>query len=269
MDNGYNGESWLIPYHKPLSLYLKASHTLFNNAVMKQLLVVSLVIILFVCCNNGKLNIQLMDGMTVIDSIPKSDTLDDIIAGESGRFFPIFYIGKRTDTITLNKEPVFQQSQILTGCEAEPIIDTPFTSQCTTFNGISLKVFDKPYLGHTIKFIHYNAFSTPTVDSVRTIKTLPLFLFNGSGKPFNLCEISKFVLQVKLNKSWKDAYVHNNWCRQNEEHILIPADNLIVAKYPCYNGDSVMICRIKAVGYNDSCYSNTFGYAVSKWRVVD
>jgi hypothetical protein len=74
---------------------------------MKNCLIVILLLIVFVACNNkgNNLNIQTNGKLVLIDSTLLTNNLesynpDDIQSG----YFPIYYIGNKKDTISLRKE---------------------------------------------------------------------------------------------------------------------------------------------------------------------
>jgi hypothetical protein len=234
---------------------------------MRQLLIINILIFLWICCGHDQRNIQMNEGITLIDTVPSSIILDDTKALESGRFFSIFYLGKQTNPIILNREPLFDQNMVPFSCWGQPISDTLYSTNKTHFSAISVKIHDEFKLGKEIKFVHFERPNKQILDSVHVFKSLPLFIYNNSNRQFNLCDISKIVLQSKVNNSWKDIRIFNNYCYPHEPHIVIPGQNLVIAKYPCYSGDTLIACRIKLVGFKDSCFSNDFKYFVDKWRI--
>ncbi len=232
-----------------------------------RLLQLILFALLFVGCNHESLNVQTFNGYTLTDSVPSLGATFHERALESGRFLPIFYLGDKTENITLSRTPLFNQKSIQTDCYDDIIVDSPYLITHSRLADIEVTVGDNINLGQEVKYGHFDSSKTLVIDSLKIRKSLLLEIRNNSNNPFILCDIQKLILQTKRpDNTWRDIFIHETLCYLNEPRITIPKKNIIIAKYPCYHADTVAVCRIKAIGQNDSCYSNEFKYHIDKWK---
>lgn len=218
-------------------------------------------------CNNIGLNVQKFNGYELIDSVTYSNVTFHEWPIPCGRFLPIFYLGDKSAKVTLNKKPLFMQKCIPTGCESEFIVDTPYTNPRSILVGLKITVSDNVNLGEEIKYGRYYNQQELEIDSIKVKKSLPLEVYNNSNKPFVLCDIKRLIIQAKRNdRTWIDIFTYETLCYLNEFKVLIPSKEMIITKLPSYYGDTLVVCRLMAVGQNDSSCSNEFKYYSHKWQ---
>ncbi len=204
--------------------------------------------------SNGKL--VLVDSTSINSDAVRKDP------DNTTSYYPIFYIGKQTDTIYLG----CQISRYTQGYR-ESLRD----STLANLTDVSIAVDTSFKLGYTYNFEHYDEKQKRDVlDSTKTYPATAIIVRNNSDSLFYagiFAELGFTVMQAKneLGK-WVDIekeYLY--FCGTGARKLIIEPKQIMIAKLIRYKGDFTTSCRLKFSQFNgQTLYSNVFINTINK-----
>lgn len=225
----------------------------------------------FIGCNNvgDSITIQANRNITVVDSSAQTENLWKYDPTERYGYYPIYYIGKPTDTICLGQEKISGYSY---GQK-----DYSKAKNYTLADSTKLKIYvDTSFsLAHTVYYSHYaEKEDKRIVDSTKSFKTFIVFVHNQCDSLISVgifSELGHTVRQVKDEQgNWKDIEAPIRYfCGTGARDIIIEPGQMLVAKLLRYNGDYKAECRLKYSRGKSTVYSNTFTDYIDKRQLTD
>lgn len=217
--------------------------------------------------------IQKSRNLTLIDSAKECNNFLLYSADDRQGFYPIFYVGKQTDTIKLGQEAIFEWNcqqkeytyhrKFADSTEIKIVVDTTFS------------------LNYTIYYKHYSEKeSKKIIDSTQTFKAYPIFVYNLTDFLIHLGthnHLGKTVRQAKNEQGiWVDIETPISYfCGTGARDVVIEEKQVLVAKLLRYKGDFKTPCRLKFTTKNPflnipcTVYSNIFIDYIDKRQLTD
>lgn len=218
------------------------------------------VLLALLSCNSDETipNIQTNGTFTLIDSNAWTNNSLTYHPIDRQAYYPIFFIGKTSDTTILSKEPISthllnQKRLIGKPCSYYPDSNNMSIDVDTSFNLIN-KVFYK----------HYSESNqTLLTDSISTYLSYPIFIRNLSDSVLfigNYNSIENLVRQAQNQHNvWVDIEDPIDYqCSTGQGSIYLDTGEILIAKLNRYNADFKTNCRLKYQKKGKTIYSNTF-----------
>ncbi|MFY7936746.1 MAG: hypothetical protein ACOVOQ_05180 [Flavobacterium sp.] len=214
----------------------------------------------FLSCNGEETspNIQTNGTLTLIDSSALTTNSVTYQPTDIQAYYPIFFIGKPSDTIILGKEPI--STHLL---NHKRLIGKP----CNYYpdsNDMSIEVDTSFKLSNKVFYKHYSESNqTLLTDSILSYLSYPIFIRNLSDSVLfigNFNCIENLVRQAQnRNNVWVDIEVPIDYqCSTGQGSIYLESGEILIAKLNRYNADFKTNCRLKYQKKGKIIYSNTF-----------
>jgi len=179
-------------------------------------------------------------------------------------YFPIYYIGKVTDTIRLGKSTIFSRK---TGD-----IDYSKSIAYESLDSTKMRIVvdTSLSLSHAIDYLHFDEEQKEAiVDSTKIYKAFPIYIYNTCDSTIPVghrAELGRTIRQVKNEQGkWVDLEGSISYgCLFNSRLLLIEPGEIAVAKLPRHQGDFEVLCRLKFTYFKGQIYSNTFTDFIEK-----
>lgn len=236
------------------------------------LLLISLSLFLFFAKNNAYTNTQSNGKILIIDS--SRLTNEKWVYDNHGQcgYYPIYYIGRDKDTITLCENIVRKRD------------DLPYHSYSIAeyflLDRIKIRIVVDTIinLSHTFKYYHYdpqaNGNGAMVLDSAKAIAAFPVFVYNESKFPIMVGEFNELGYTIRQAKdeqgNWVDIEVPIRYmCGTGAKDVILQDDQMLVAKLIRFGGDYRTECRLKYLKKDRIFYSNAFIDYIDKRQLTD
>lgn len=228
--------------------------------MVKNCLIVVLLLIVFVSCNNQgfQVNIQTNGKIVLIDSTLLTNNFESYNPEymQSG-YFPVYYIGKKVDTFYLKREP-YQYDDYL-------YLDKKMEIYLANENNISIQVDTNFKTSIDLTYKHYDSNDDlAKIDSVYCNAAFPFFIENLSDSLICVGEgkmgLHNLYLQaINAKGEWVDIEKpFQISCGNGYQNIVLPSKQLLLGKLMGKRGNFKAICRLKLNYRNNTIYSNIF-----------
>jgi hypothetical protein len=205
-----------------------------------------LITILFAACHSGReANTYFYQGRVVVDSADQGNDFLPFDEDDNGAYYPVYYIGKQTDTLFLAHRPI----SMFTNEELENQYDFARNWNSTADMKIGIHVDTTINVGHDI--VYFQEKETKVVDSTKSIKAFIVFITNLSDS-LVMMGSHNFVGYLTREVQDKDG----NWieierpltdlCGTAKRSLILQPSDIMVAKLLRYEGDTKALCRLKA-----------------------
>jgi hypothetical protein len=203
-------------------------------------------------------NIQTNGSFTLIDSSALTTNSVTYQPTDRQAYFPIFFIGKTSDTIILGKEPISTHQLHHNNLFGKPCKYYPDSSDMSIEVDTSFKLSNKVFYKH-----YSESNQTLLTDSIFSYVSYPIFIRNLSDSVLfigNFNCIENLVRQAQnCNNVWVDIEVPIDYqCSTGQGSIYLDSGELLIAKLNRYNADFKTNCKLKYQKKGKITYSNTF-----------
>jgi hypothetical protein len=261
--------------------FIKLLLLLLGNSIigikcnMKPYIILFIFSVLLSSCEQNKIatTIQKNGNLTLVDSTKECNNFLPYSAENRQGFYPVFYIGKQTDTIKLGQEAIFEWNyqqksypyykNFADSTEIKIIVDTTFS------------------LNYTEYYKHYSEKEgKKIIDSTKTFKAYPIFVYTLGYLLIYVGKYNHFGHTVRQAKNEQGIWVDietpiSYFCDTNARDVVIEEKQVLIAKLLRYKGDFKTLCRLKFTTKNSflnieyNVYSNTFIDYIDKKQLID
>jgi len=242
---------------------------------MKQILYLMVVLLHACTSTNNTFTIQTNGSLTLLDSAASAATFlpyasDEIRHG----FYPVFYLGNKTDTIRLGQKPIYEWSS---GGKIYP-----YYNSCSIDSTKMKIIVDTTFLlTYTKDYWHYShEKEQKIIDSVVLFHAYPIFVYNVSDSLFDVGiynHLGNTIRQAKNEQgNWVDIETPINYfCGTSARRVVIEPKQVLIAKLLRYKGTFKTACRLKFIAKQTafcqatSVYSTIFMDYIDKRQLID
>lgn len=230
---------------------------------MKPLIIFLFFGILVISCYQRKTTVTIHNNgnFTLIDSTLECNNLSLYSPDDNQGFYPIFYIGKQTDTIKIGEKPIFEWNYKQK--------EYSYSKDFADSTEIKIVVDTTCSINYTAYYWHYShEIEEKIIDSTQTFKAHPIFVYNLSDSLIKLGiynHLGNTVRQAQNEQGiWVDIETPIRYfCGVSARDVIVEEKQILVAKLLRYKGDFKTACRLKLTtngfpNINHTVYSNTF-----------
>jgi hypothetical protein len=204
--------------------------------------------ILFTGCNSEReTHIYFSQGRIIVDSTGQGNNFLPFDQSDNGAYYPVYYLGKQTDTLFLGHRPI----SMVSNEELENQYDSARNWSSTADMKIDVHVDTTMNVGHDIVYSHFSEGNeTEIVDSTKSVKAFTVFITNLSD---SLVMMGSHNFVGYLTREVQDR--DGNWnevehrltglCGTAKRSLILEPNDVIVAKLLRYQGDAKFPCRLK------------------------
>ncbi|MDJ1503039.1 hypothetical protein [Xanthocytophaga agilis] len=219
-----------------------------------------------------QVTIQQSNNHTLIDSTNQTNHLFTYTSAKAMAYYPVFYIGIRSDTLNLPHNPV---SGFASWNEQSKYEKSSYWSFADTTK-MQIKVDTTFDLGYKKYFGEYTENGVFITDSICNYKAFPIFIYNTSDSIFSVGirnAVGNLVREIyTLSGQWVPLEKPIDYfCATYSRDLVIEPNNILVAKLLRYEGEVKALFRLKYMYHQSIVYSNTFEDYVDSitWRQIN
>ncbi|KAA9332751.1 hypothetical protein [Adhaeribacter soli] len=175
-------------------------------------------------------------------------------------FYPIFYLGKLTDTITLGKEATRKNSNTQDDIKFRHARNFTFADN----SKLKIKVDTAFKLTYNLNFKSFNEQSKRIeIDSTRSYRSFMVVVQNLSDSLISIGtfnNLEEIVRQAKdRSGNWVDIETPiEYYCATGARDVVLEPGEIAIAKLIRYKGNFKTECRLKYSKWGRTLYSNSF-----------
>jgi hypothetical protein len=204
--------------------------------------------LLFTKCSPDKeAHLYFNQGRVIVDSTAQGKEFLRFDQDDSGAYYPVYYLGKQTDTLFLGRRPI----SMFSNEELENRYDSAKNWNSTVDMKIDVLVDTAMSVGHDIIYSHFSENNEgEIIDSTKSIKAFTVFITNMSDS-LVMMGSHNFVGYLTREVQDKDG----NWieiehrltdlCGTAKRSLILEPNDIMVAKRLRYQGDTKFSCRLK------------------------
>lgn len=208
--------------------------------------------------NRGELNIQVAPDFVVMDSTVLAGRFRPFKYEDQQAFYPVYYLGKKQDTLVLGKQaiPFYETGERGNFLERFILKPNPGNMRIQVYNGINLV--------QQIQYAHYSLDAQKRImDSTDNCFSQALVIYNTGTSPLFLgygnCleNLRKQLFHNDLG--WVDIEKPFSFeCATGLRILLLDTNEILLAKMIRYKGSKEYRCRLIYQNEKDSVCSNEF-----------
>jgi hypothetical protein len=238
---------------------------------MKALLPLMIIIAGIISCKSksNQFTVQTNGRIVLIDSSAPAVNFWPYNPKERWGYFPVYYIGRLSDTIRLGPRKIFRYSNRQKDYSSFRNFAIADSSK------LRIKVDTAFSVAHTIDY-----FNDPSsnkrriIDSTKSYKSFPIFVFNLCDSLISVgifAELGYTARQVKDGSGrWIDIETLIPFaCSFGARDIIIEPHQVLVAMLPRYLGSYKAECRLKFSFGNKEVYSNVYEDYINEKQLTD
>jgi hypothetical protein len=174
-------------------------------------------------------------------------------------FYPVYFIGKQSDTFYLSAQPVSRFSNKLLEDKYQSISKWTFPDQCK----MRIRVDTHFNLIHPAIAYHLVAAEKQKVESVKNYKAFPIFIYNDSDSVFSVGSHNAvgYLIREAKNRQGQWAPLETPiqyYCGTSKRELVLEPKQVLIAKLLRYQGAYKTLCRLKFTKWGQTIYSNPF-----------
>jgi len=204
--------------------------------------------ILFAACNSDReAHTFFSQGRVIVDSTAQGNEFLPFDQGDNGAYYPVYYLGKQTDTLFLGHRPISMFSTE----ELENRYDSARNWNSPADMNIDVRVDTSMNGGHDIIYSHFSEDNErEIIDSTKSIKAFTVFIANMSdslvmmGSHNFVGYLTREVLGI--DGKWIEVeHRLTDLCGAAKRSLILEPGAIMVAKLLRYKGDTKFSCRLK------------------------
>lgn len=206
-----------------------------------------------------RLNVQQHGDLTIVDSTGLSKGLKFYRREEPVAYYPIFYLGKRSNMLSLGRNP------ISSWISAEPYNYGKLRNWELSFEGeLKIKVDTAFQLAIQCSSAHYDQQSEQFIfDSLPVHHAYPVVISNESDSLIQIGSsnvVFPMILQIQMpDGKWIRAEDFPEFfCGVGRRSVVLEPGQMAVAKFIRHSGQRKVLCRLRFTRFDNEIYSNTF-----------
>ena len=235
------------------------------NIFIRYSFIVTIALLFTACASDNEAYVYSSHGRVIVDSTGQGKVFLPFDQADNGAYYPVYYIGKQTDTLFLGQQPISMYSN----GELEDRYDS--AKNWNSAGDLQIEVFvdTAVNVGHDIRYSHFSdGDESETLDSTRSIKSFNVLITNMSD---SLVMMGTHNFVGYLTREVKDK--DGNWielehrltdlCGTAKRSLVLEPRDFMLARLLRYNGDDKFLFRLKLsmkFGYVEAyrTYSNIY-----------
>jgi hypothetical protein len=218
-----------------------------RNKFMRYSLLLTIGLLFTKCGSDKEAHLYFNEGRVIVDSTTQGKEFLSFDPDDSGAYYPVYYLGKPTDTVFLGRRPI----SMFSNEELENRYDSAKNWNSTADMKINILVDTAMNVGHEIIYSHFSDNGErEIIDSAKSMKAFTIFITNMSDS-LVLIGSHNFVGYLTREVQDKDG----NWieiehrltdlCGTAKRSLVLEPNDIIVAKLLRYQGDTMFLFRLK------------------------